>query len=138
MRIQGLDLSGLESSGLDLSGIQFSGLECSGHGFSGLEFSGLEFDGLDLSGLESSGLEVSGLEVIGCEFRDSISTESSSADWILGSNFKSSGTETWDFGASGAPGGGLWVPEEPENRQSGTGRPFARLPPMFSGPPPKP
>ena len=60
---------------------------------SGLEFSRLEFSGLDLKGLEFSGLEVSGFEVIGCEFRNSISTESSSANWISGSNFKSSEIE---------------------------------------------
>ena len=53
------------------------------------------------------------------------------------SKFNAPGTEKSDFGASGAPGGGLWVPEEPENHPSGPGRPVARLPPVFSGPLPK-
>ena len=70
------------------SGIEFSGLE-----FDGIDLDGIELSGVEVGGLEVSGLEVSGLEVIGCEFRDSISTESSSADWILGSNLKSSGNE---------------------------------------------
>ena len=153
MRIQGLDLSGLESSGLDLSGIEFSGhgfgglefrglkfsgLDLGGLRFTGLEFSGLEFSGLDLKGLEFSGLEVSEFEVIGCEFRDSISTESSSANWISGSNFKSSKTEKYVFGSLGAPGGGLWGTEEPETLPSGPGRPnyanYARVSTNFETP----
>ena len=138
MRIQGLRFSGLEFSGikfsrLDLSGIEFSEL--------GLKFSGIEFNRLEVRGPKFSGIEPDepgSADLISAVSSSENSSSVSETEQIYFFGDPSSMLRECKTWISGSPGRQeeVWGFPEPESRQTGSGRRFARLPPVSSGPPP--